>query len=263
MYKDKTVWITGASSGIGEALVLNFAKQGALVIISSRRIEALEEVKAKCGANKNNVIVQPLDLSSPENINTSAQTALSKIDRLDYVFHNGGISQRSLTHETNIDIDRKLMEVNYFGTIALTKKILPFFLQQGFGHFIITSSLSGVFGFPLRSAYCASKHALHGYFDTLRAEQVKNNIYVTIVCPGFIKTNISVNAIGKDGKSTGQFDNSQNSGMSAEQCARKMIDAATKKKKEIYIGNREISMIYFKRYLPFIYYKLAASVKLD
>ena len=198
MFKNKTVWITGASSGIGEALVLNLAKQGARIIISSRRIEALDAVKEKCGDQKDNIIVQQLDLSSTENVEAAAQNVLSKIDRLDYVFHNGGISQRSLTHETSLEIDRKLMEVNFFGAISLTKQILPMFIQQGFGHFIITSSLTGICGIPLRSAYCASKHALHGYFDTLRAEHVKNNINVTIVCPGFIKTNISSNAIGND-----------------------------------------------------------------
>ena len=261
MFKNKTVWITGASSGIGEALVLNLAKQGAKLIISSRRENVLMAIKEKCGANKNSVTVQTLDLANPENINAAADAVLSQLKTLDYVFLNGGISQRSLTQETSIETDRKMMEVNYFGTIGLTKKILPFFIEQGFGHFIVTSSISGVFGFPLRSAYSAAKHALHGYFDSLRAEHVENNINVTIACPGRIKTNISVNAIGSDGKPTGKMDNAQNTGMSAEECASQMIKAAAKKKKEVYIGNKEILMVYFKRYIPALFYKLAATVE--
>ena len=261
MFINKTVWITGASSGIGEALVLNLAKQGAKLIISSRREDVLLKIKEKCGDNKKNITVQTLDLANPASIIAAADAVLKQIDKLDYVFLNGGISQRSLTQETEIETDRKLMEVNYFGTIGLTKKILPFFIKQGFGHFVVTSSISGVFGFPLRSAYSAAKHALHGYFDSLRAEHVVNNINVTIACPGRIKTNISVNAIGPDGKPTGTMDNAQNTGMTAEKCANQMIKAAAKNKKEVYIGKKEILMVYFKRYIPALYYKLASSVK--
>ena len=261
-FTNKTVWITGASSGIGEALTLLLAAQGADLIISSRRKETLEALKGKCVGAKS-VWVIPLDLENDVSIQAAADTVLSKITKLDYMFHNGGMSQRSLTQETDLAVDHKLMQINYFGAISLTKRILPFYLKQGFGHFIITSTISGVFGFPLRSAYAASKHALHGYFDSLRAEHRENNIDVTIVCPGRIKTNISLNAIGSDGKSTGKLDDAQNNGMPAEKCASIMLKSVGKKKKEIYIGGKEILMVYFKRFIPALYYKLAATVKRD
>lgn len=261
-FKGKTVWVTGASSGIGKAVTLQLAEQGADLIISSRRIESLEEVKELCkGAASVKVVA--LDLESDKSVQAAAYEVLGSISKLDYMFHNGGISQRSLTQETSLDVDKKLMQVNYFGAVSLTKRILPVFMKQQSGHFVVTSTISGVFGFPLRSAYAASKHALHGYFDSLRAEHVKNNIDVTIVCPGRIKTNISVNAIGKDGKATGKMDDAQNFGMPVEECARQMIKAVSKKKKEVYIGRKEILMVYFKRYIPSLYYKLAATVKPD
>ncbi len=261
-FKDKTVWITGASSGIGEAITLQLAAQGADLIISSRRKETLEALKLKCAGAKH-VAVVPLDLEDDASIQDAADEVLSKISKLDFMFHNGGTSQRSLTHETNLEVDQKLMQINYFGAISLTKRILPLYIKQGFGHFVITSTISGVFGFPLRSAYAASKHALHGYFDSLRAEHRENNIDVTIVCPGRIKTNISVNALGADGKATGKLDDAQNFGMPAEKCASIMLRAVGKKKKEIYIGGKEILMVYFKRFIPTLYYKLAATVKRD
>lgn len=261
MNGNKTVWITGASSGIGEALALNWAAKGADLILSARTESALEAVGKKCRTGSNKVIIQIMDLASPESINQAFSNTITQIDRLDYIFLNGGLSQRSLVAETNIHIDRMLMEINYFGNVFLSKLALQFFINQGHGHFVITSSLTGVFGIPLRSSYSASKHALHGFFDSLRAEQVHNNIKVTIVCPGFIKTNISVNALSSTGQPTGIMDKAQNNGISADVCAKKMISAALSNKKEVYIGGKEVLMVYFKRYFPFIYYKLASRVR--
>jgi short-subunit dehydrogenase len=261
MNKSTTVWIIGASTGIGEALVLNWAKRGATVIISSRSKKSLEAVKERCGSHQNNVIIETLDLENSDSIVTAADNVLKNISQLDYVFLNGGLSQRALVHETGLETDRKLMEVNYFGNVILAKKILPYFLKQGYGHFTVTSSFTGVMGIPFRSSYAAAKHALHGFFDSLRAEYVKEHISVTIVCPGYVKTNISVNAIGPGGIPTGVMDPSQNTGMLPEKCAQKMIDATIKREKEVYFGGKEVLMIYFKKYLPFLYYKFAAGIK--
>lgn len=259
-YKDKTIWITGASSGIGEALTINLAAQGAKLIISSRRPEALDVVKEKCGANRDKIVaIEPLDLGSTESVNQAADKVLSSFKSIDYMFHNGGMSQRSLAEETGIEIDRRLMEVNYFGAVALTKRVLPVFIGQQSGHFVVTSSLCGIVGIPLRAAYCASKHALHGYFDTLRAEQKTNGIHVTIACPGFVRTNISLNAIDRDGVATGKMYKAQQEGMAPEVCARKILLGVASKKKEMYIGGKEILMGYFKRYLPPLYYSLAPN----
>ena len=257
----KTIWITGASSGIGESLALLCSKKAAGVIISSRDKKALEAVKLKCGEHADRVFIQTLDLSDPQSIKIAFQKVQDEFESVDYLFLNGGLSQRSLLAETSLEVDRKIMEVNFFGNVTLAKVILPFFIKQGHGHFVVTSSLAGVFGFPLRSSYSAAKHALHGYFDTLRAEQDVNNIRVTIACPGRISSNISLNALGPDGRPTGIMDEAQINGMPSEQCAAEMIRAALRNKKEVYIGRKEVLMVYFKRYLPFIYYKLVTKVK--
>ena len=259
VFTDKTIWITGASSGIGAALSQQLSQLGARLILSARNQEALEAVKARC-ANPADIRIQLLDLEDAESIKSAADLVLREPTRVDIMFHNGGISQRSLTHETTIAIDRRIMEINYFGTVILTKRLLAHFLQHGGGHFVVTSSMTGKFGFPLRSAYSASKHALHGYFDTLRAEQAGKGIGVTLVCPGFVRTRISQNALDRDGNPTGKLDANQQKGMTAETCAKKMIHAVRKGKKEILIG-RERFLVHIKHLIPALYYSIVTKVK--
>ena len=199
IFKNKVVWITGATSGIGEALAKEFALQGAKIIISSRRIEELERVKNLLKLPEGDLLILPLDLEDLSNINILSQLVINKFGRIDILVNNGGISQRSLTKDTSIETDRKLMEVNFFGTVALTKSVLPYFLKQKGGHIVVVSSIVGKFGFHLRSAYAASKHALHGFFESLRMEIYNENVKVLIVCPGKIRTNISINAYTGDG----------------------------------------------------------------
>tara|TARA_R110002050_G_scaffold11122_2_gene37859 strand:+ start:61091 stop:61900 length:810 start_codon:yes stop_codon:yes gene_type:complete len=260
-FSHKTVWITGASAGIGKEQAIQLASENTTIILSSRNEESLNKVAQLCQEKGANTDVLPLDLGNPESIQSAVSHVLAKHPKLDIVFHNGGVSSRSMTYETSIEVDRKLMEINYFGAMSITKLLLPRFMEQKSGHFVVTSSIAGVFGFPLRSSYSASKHALHGYFDSLRAELVAYNIHVTIVCPGRIQTDISKNALGKDGKATGKMDEGQKNGMAVEKCVKQILKATKKKKKEIYVGNEEILMVYFKRYLPSIYYYLAARVK--
>src|ERR1035437_8688220 len=205
-FKNKIVWITGASSGIGEALAKAFAAEGAKLILSARRIDELQRVKAELNLSEENCLILPLDLANTSNIDDLTQRVISKFQRIDILLNNGGVSQRSLTKETSLDIDRKIMEVNYFGTVALTKSVLPVMLKQKSGHIVVTSSISGKFGFYLRSAYSASKHALHGFFESLRMEIFNDNVKVLIVCPGKINTNISVNAITADGGKHNKID---------------------------------------------------------
>ncbi len=258
-FRNKTVWITGASSGIGAALTRALAEEGATLIISARSVEKLKDIQTSFPDS--NIHVVPLDLSKPAMINEVAENVLSQFNHLEYVFHNGGISQRSMSNETAIEVDRKLMEINYFGAVILTKKVLPHFLNQGRGHFIVTSSIVGKFGFPLRSAYSASKHALHGYFESLRAEYEQKGINVTIVCPGRIRTDISMNALDKDGNASKQMDDAQLQGMSADLCARRMLHATLRNKREVLIGGKELIMVYFKRFIPFLFYKIVGKVK--
>ncbi|MGZ4035760.1 MAG: SDR family oxidoreductase, partial [Bacteroidia bacterium] len=199
IYKNKIVWITGASSGIGEALAHAFAAEGAKLILSARRNDELVRVKNSLKLNDADVLILPLDLSDTSHVNELTKQVISKFGRIDILVNNGGMSQRSLAKDTSLENDRKLMEINFFGTVALTKSVLPFMLKQKSGHIIAMSSISGKFGFYLRSAYSASKHALHGFFESLRMEIYNDNIKVMIICPGRIKTNISINALTSDG----------------------------------------------------------------
>lgn len=191
-FQNKVIWITGASSGIGRALAIELSNQDALLIISARSKAALEAVKKSC-KNPSNVWVLPLDLEAHSSFIKITATAIQIFGKIDILVNNGGISQRSLAAETNISVDKKIMEVNYTGTVALTKTILPHFIENNKGQFVVTTSMVGLIGTPLRSSYAASKHALHGFFDSLRAEVFDYNIAVTLICPGFVSTNISMN----------------------------------------------------------------------
>lgn len=259
-YKDKCVWIVGASSGIGRALAIELSLQKANIIISSRNEKELGIVKEICENNGAKCAIIPLDLMNTENFAAKTALAISQYNRIDYLVLNGGISQRSLIKDTPLDIDRKLMEVNYFGNIALAKAVLPLMIHQQSGHIATVSSIVGVFGFPLRSAYAASKHALHGFYETLRAEHKDDHILVSVIIPGRVKTNISINAIDKDGNPHNKLDEGQANAMSAEKAAKKILKGLKRKKKEIHIGGLEILMIYLRRYLPFVFYRIVTKI---
>jgi dehydrogenase/reductase SDR family member 7B len=254
------IWITGASSGIGEASAKKFSKEGFQVIISARNLNELNRVKSECSF-PTDVKVLPLDLVEIDSFAQKVKEAVSFFGKVDVVLHNGGISQRSLIKETGLEVDRKLMEVNFFGTVALTKAILPHFISRKTGHFAVVSSLVGKFGSPFRSSYAASKHALHGFFDTLRAEHFQENIAVTMICPGFIRTNVSINAITADGSTLGKMDEAQEKGMSPEDCAAEIFSAITRKKEEVNIGGKETLAVYVKRFFPGVFSKIIKKAK--
>jgi len=258
MYTSKVVWITGASSGIGKALAMRYNKLGAFVILSARKQETLVTVQNQL-SNPKNSYVQLLDLEkSGEFIETTANI-ISKFKKIDILINNGGISQRGEVHETPLDIDRKIMEINYFGNIALTKAILPYFRAQKSGHIIVISSIAGKFGFYLRSAYSASKHALQGFYESLLLEEANNNIHVTLAYPGKINTDISVSALNSKGEAHGVMDHNQSTGMTAEKCAEIIQKAQLKSKKSVLVGNKEIKAVYLKRFLPSLFWKVIAK----
>ena len=261
--ENKVVWVTGASSGIGEALVKAFAAEGAKLILSSRRTEELQRVKESLKLTDENCLILPLDLANTSNINELTQQVILKFQRIDILVNNGGLSQRALTKDTSIDIDRKIMEVNFFGTVALTKSVLPFMLQQKSGHIVVISSIAGKFGFYFRSAYSASKHALHGFFESLRMEIFLDNVNVLIVCPGKISTNISLNSLTADGGKHNKMDESTASGVSAEECAQQILKGIKRNKEEIYIGGKELKAIWIKRFFPNIFSKLIRKQKAE
>jgi len=252
--KDKIVWVTGASSGIGQEIALQAAKSGATVVLSARSLEKLQQVRALLPGEKH--LCLPLDLEQSSNFSDLALEVVNIFGRIDYLFNNGGLSQRSEAFDTSLEVDRKIMEINYFGNIALTKAVLPFMRQQKSGHIIPISSIAGKFGFFLRSAYSASKHALFGFYESLLLEEEKHGIRVTIAVPGKINTNISVNALDGEGGKHGVMDHNQATGMSVEECVAKMFKAIAKNKKEVLIGNKEIKAVTLKRFLPALFWKV-------
>ena len=262
-WKDKVVWITGASSGIGKELALQLATRNLHLILSARNEKALLEVAESCREKGSIASVLPLDMEKVDSLEKAAKAVIENPGKLDVFIHNAGISQRSWLKETHPDVDRRLMEVNYLGPVYLTKAILPFLLKQGHGHFVPVSSVVGKFGFPLRSGYSASKHAMQGFFESLRAELGKEGMKVTIVSPGRIKTELSLRAMDKDGQPYGKMSRGQVKGVPVEWCARKIIRGIENERKEVYIGAKESLMVYFRRYLPFVYYKLVSRVAAD
>jgi short-subunit dehydrogenase len=260
-FANKVVWITGASSGIGEALANAFALEGSKLVLSSRRKEELERVKTELKLSDEQILILPIDLTDTSKANEYTQQVISKFGRIDILINNGGISQRALTKDTPLDIDRKIMEVNFFGTIALTKSVLPVMLKQKSGHIIAMSSIAGKFGFYFRSAYSASKHALHGFFESLRMEIYKDNVQVMIVCPGKIKTNISINAVTGDGGTHNKMDESQANGVSAEECAKQILKGIKNNTEELFIGGKELRAVWVKRFFPKLFSKLIRKQK--
>jgi short-subunit dehydrogenase len=264
-FQNKVIWLTGASSGIGEALAYELARQGAKLILSARRKEELDRVRGNCIPQAHaNISVLPLDLAQPDTLMLSTQAAIQIFGHIDILINNGGISQRSLAKDTTLAVDRQIMEVDYFGSIALTKHILPHFLKNKSGHYVTVTSVMGKLGTPYRSGYAAAKHALHGFFDSLRAELWKDckNIHVTLVCPGWINTNLSIAALLGDGKPQNRKDDTHDKGMMPAAFARKMLKAVAQRKQEVYIGGtKEVMAIYFKRYLPGLFSKIVRNAK--
>lgn len=249
-FNDKIVWITGGSSGIGEALAREFKKEGAIIIISSHEPKELERVKNELALPESRIMVLPFDLTKHDEIPMITKQVIERFKTIDVLCNCGGVSQRALAKNTGIELDKKIMSINYFGTLAVTKSVLPYMLQQKSGSIMTMTSLAGKIGIPMRSAYAASKHALHGFFDTLRAESYRENVNVLLVLAGYVKTNISKNALKADGTPQNTEDDSFVKGMTPEYVAKKIVKAIKKEKKEILMGGKETLGIYIKRFFP-------------
>jgi short-subunit dehydrogenase len=255
IFNDKVVWITGASSGIGRAIALALSNNHAKLILSGRHEAELLATKNAC-AHPLDIAILPFDLADYTNLKPIAHKALAFFDHIDILINNGGISQRALVEETDILVDKRLMDVNYLGTVALTKALLPHFIERKSGRFVVISSVTGKISTPLRSSYAASKHALHGFFDSLRAEVFKYNIQVTLICPGFVQTKVSLNALTGDGTPLNRMDNTTKNGVTATYLADKILKAIRQNRQEVAIGHKEIYGILIKRFFP----KLAAKI---
>ena len=243
---NKIVWITGASSGIGAELAKIYSHRGIKLILSSRNVRALERVKSECYYPEN-IKILPIDLNDFYAAPALVKKAYNIFGRIDILINNAGVSQRSLIVDTQFDVLKKLIEINYLGTVALSSALLPFFLKQGFGHYVVVSSVMGKYGSPFRSGYSAAKHALHGFFDVMRMEHQKDNINVTIICPGFVRTPIAMNSLKGDGSVLGVDDLATRKGLKVEDFARKMIRSVDKKKWEVQFGKKELLGVYLKR----------------
>ena len=259
-YKNKTVWITGASSGIGEALTYELIEQDAQVIISARRISELERVRNNC-KYPNKITIVPLDVTDVMEVFKATKEMVIKFGKIDIAILNAGISQRSLMKDTILPVEKKIMEVNFFGATTLTKALLPSMIQHQLGHFVVISSLVGKFGVALRSSYAASKHALHGYYDSLRGELHEHHIKVTLVCPGYIKTNISINAMNAKGEKHNKMDETQKKGWTPKRAAKRILKAVRKGKREIYFGGFETLGVPVKRFFPGVFARVIAQRK--
>ncbi|MFS4469218.1 SDR family oxidoreductase [Maribacter sp. 2210JD10-5] len=260
--KGKVVWITGASSGIGEALTYQLNEIGCKLIISARREKVLAEVKKNSNL-PDHVAILPLDLTQTDQLPAKTKKAIEFYGHVDMLINNGGLSQRSLILDTKFEVFQKMIEVNYLGTICLSKSILPHFIARKTGHFTTITSLMGKFGSPYRSGYCGAKHALHGFFDVLRMEHEKDNINVTLICPGFINTDVAKNALTADGTRQKKQDEATANGMHVAKCAKKIIKAIQKRKFEVNIGGKEIMAVYLKRFFPRLLHRvvLKSAVK--
>ena len=241
----KRVWITGASAGIGAALAEWAAEAGASVTLSARRQPELAAVAARLPHPDRHQVL-PLDLGDADTLSAAAASA----GEVDFLILNGGISQRAPALATELAVTRRIMEVNFFGNVALTRAVAPGMVARGSGRIVAVSSVVGYIGTPLRSTYAASKHALHGYYDSLRYELAREGVGVTLVCPGYIRTDISRNAATGDGSPQGTMDRGQAEGMSAGAFAKTAWRAILAGKPEAYIGGKELGGIYLKRYLP-------------
>jgi dehydrogenase/reductase SDR family protein 7B len=261
-FTNQVVWITGASSGIGEALALGFAREGARLVLSSRRTTELERVRAACGQPDQHLIL-PLDLTQGTTFAAARDEVLRQCGRIDLLVNNGGVSQRGLAADTTAEVERALMEVNYFGAVGLTKAVLPHMLDRRSGHIVVVSSVMGYLGTPGRSSYAAAKHALHGYFDSLRAEVWRQGIKVTLACPGYVKTHVSANAFDAQGARHAVTDPTHERGIPPEKCARAIIRAVAHGREEATfgMGGPEIFAIYLKRWVPWLVSRVVRRMK--
>lgn len=259
-FRDRVVWITGASSGIGEALAYGFAREGAQLVLSSRRTGELERVRAGCVEPARHM-VRPLDVTRTETLPAAVNDVTTRFGRIDILVHSAGVGQRARAADTRLDVERALMEVNYFGPVALTKAVLPSMLGRRSGQIVVVSSVMGYVGTAGRSTYAAAKHALHGYFDSLRAEVWRDGIRITLACPGYVRTAISVNAVGPDGRKHAQMDPTHTKGMAPERCAAAILAATARRREEVHVGGWEVSGIWFKRFVPSLFSRVVRRMK--
>ncbi|RZL03420.1 MAG: SDR family oxidoreductase [Rubrivivax sp.] len=258
-FQNKVIWITGASSGIGEAMAYELARRGAVLILSARRADVLAAVKARCERPDEHLVL-PMDMTDQTRFRDQTAVVLSAYGHIDMLVNNAGVSQRALVKDTSIEVDRQIMELDFFGPIALTKAVLPHMLARGSGHLVAVSSVVGLVATPYRSAYASAKHAIIGFHDALRAEVHAAGLKVSVLCPGFVRTNVSLSALTSDGSPHGKVDPQQGKAMSAEHFARKAVDGLARGQGRIVIAGREKLAVYLGRLSPALLERVVRKV---
>jgi dehydrogenase/reductase SDR family protein 7B len=258
-FENKVIWITGASSGIGEAMAHELARRGARLVLSARRADVLEAVRLRCDRPDKHLVL-PMDMTDPGQFRTQTEVVLSTFGHIDMLINNAGVSQRSLVKDTPIEVDRQIMELDFFGPVALAKTVLPHMLARGTGHLVAVSSVVGLVATPYRSAYASAKHAIIGFHDALRAEVNAAGLKVSVLCPGFVRTNVSLSALTSDGTPHGKVDAQQDKAMSAEVFARKAVDGLARGQGRIVIAGKERLAVYLGRLSPALLERVVRKV---
>ncbi|XP_023591332.1 dehydrogenase/reductase SDR family member 7B [Trichechus manatus latirostris] len=264
--QDAVVVITGATSGLGKECAKVFHAAGAKLVLCGRNREALEELTRELAAPRATKVkthkpyMVTFDLADPGAIVAATAEILQCFGHVDILVNNAGISYRGTITDTTVDVDKRVMETNYFGPVALTKALLPSMIERRQGHVAVISSIQGKISIPFRSAYAASKHATQAFFDCLRAEVRQHEIEVTVISPGYIRTNLSLNAITADGSRYGAMDKTTAQGRSPADVARDVLTAVGKKKKDVILADLlPFLAIYLRTLAPRLFFSLMAS----
>lgn len=258
----KRIWLTGASSGIGEALAYALAEAGAELVLTARTVDALQRVRAAClHPERHQVLV--LDLSDADAVAGQMPQIIAQLGALDMVIHCAGIGQRASIAQTTLAVDRRIMEVNYFSVVAITRALLPVLSQRPQAKVVAVASAMGRISVPRRSAYAASKHALLAFMDALRAELHDTRVSVLSACPGYIATGFAEHALRGDGQLQGVADAGKHYSMDARACAAQIVRAIRRGRAEVFIGGKEIFGVYIQRWLPALYRWLIARLKIS
>ena len=261
--QDQVVWITGASSGIGEALAYAFANRGAKLILSSRREEELRRVKKNCSLPDEHVLIVPLDVAETEKIPSAVQTVLSHFKRIDILVNNAGVSHWTKVKDLSVELIQRIMNVNFIGGAALTHEVLPGMLERKQGSIIVISSVLGKMPVRKQAAYVASKYALQGFYDTLRLEVAGDGVHVLVVCPGFVRTNVAKNSLNKEGVAINQDNEKIKSGLDPSYVAERILQSLDRKKNELVIaGKPEKTALWMKRFFPSAFTSMMSKRKL-
>ncbi len=255
---NKNALVTGASSGIGAATARRLAKEKCNLFLTGLGETQLQETKGICEKEGVKVLYKECDFADFNSIDELVKAIKTSDFKIDLFVLNAGISQRDRGLDTDFAIDKKIMQVNYWSSVYLIKQFKAEILASDHVNISVTTSLAGLFGFPLRTSYCASKHALFGFFESLDLEYP--NIHVTFLIPGRINTPISRSALMGNGEKYAKMDAGQEKGLDVDKAAKRAVRAIKKQRHRKLIGKGELLMAYINRYIPWLYYKIANKI---